>query len=255
MMTEYNESAPYRHASRRPVMAVVGGTESKRRRRAASIVDRVPARPRLCLPATTAAVLDSAAWRARWRESCSENTVGIYIAGCKGSLELGQRSGCPFPKIGSAIHVARRMVELNEERYGSVRIRDGAYVEEAGWDDWEPSRLSAQPTHPASPVRALPRELRVTLPLGVSAHDVEVLLNTAVEPISLAHLAGTPAGNALFRSRGCGLDDVLRYSPDRRAPVLATELCSFGPSADTLRLITTLEWALIRHVLAAGEEG
>ena len=227
------------------------GTERKRRRLAATITDRLAARPRLAMPLPTAPVFDGPAWRERWaRIRHGGEVVGCYVAGCAGSLKLGQLLGCPWPKLGTGIDVERRIDDLNRERYGALRVRGFEFVEEDGWSDWKPARFSARPTHPASPVRVLPRQLEVQLPPWVSAQDFEALFNAALEPVSLPFVVARPAGRDLLRSRGREVDDALRYSRSARGPVLVTELTSFGPSADAARLIAAIEWTLIRLVLA-----
>lgn len=152
--------------------------------------------------------------------------------------------------MGTAVDVDRRMGELNDERYGSLRIQDFCFVEEAGWGDWEPGRFSARPTHPASPVRVMPRQLQVQLPFWITPQDFENLFNAALEPVGLVHLVGRPSGRELIEARGCTRDDVVRYSRSARGPTLASELASFGSRADANRLVAIVEWIVIRIVLA-----
>ena len=232
-----------------PIKAVhPRGTE---RRRAACIAERLEARPRLAMPEPTDEVFNSAQWRKRWSAIRGMGEVtGCYAAGCTGSLKLGQILGCPWPKMGTAVDVDRRMGELNDERYGSLQIQNFSFVEEAGWSDWDAAKFSARPTHPASPVRVLARQLQVELPFWVTPQDFEALFNAALEPVALTHLIGRPAGRALIEGRGCTRDDVLRYSRSARGPVLATELASFGSRADAARLVTLVEWIVIGLVLA-----
>ena len=250
-MSGRNENTP-RLQWTMPSKAVHGrGREPQRRGRAARIADRLETRPRLAMPAPTGEVLDSAEWRRRWSAIRGMGEVtGGYAAGCTGSLKLGQVLGCPWPKMGTAVDVDRRMEELNDERYGSLRVQNFSFIEEAGWSDWEPGRFSARPTHPASPVRVMPRQLQVQLPFWITPQDFENLFNAALEPVSLVHLVGRPVGRDLIMARGCTHDDVVRYSRSARGPVLASELASFGSRADAARLVAIVEWIVIRIVLA-----
>ena len=249
-MSGRNENTP-RLRWTMPSKAVHGRGREPQRRGRAPIANRLDARPRLAVPPSTDDVLDSSVWRQRWSAIRHMGEVtGCYAAGCTGSLALGQILGCPWPKAGTAVDVDRRMGELNQERYGALRIQGFEFVEEPGWSDWEPARFSARPTHPASPVRVLARQLQVELPFWITPADFEALFNAALEPVSLTHLVGRPAGRELIQGRGCTRDDALRYSPSPRGPVLASELVSFGSRADANRLVATLEWIVIGLVLA-----
>lgn len=246
-----NENTTHLHWMRPIKAAHPRGTERQRRQTAAPIAERLEARPRLAVPPSTDAVLDSSLWRQRWSAIRHMGEVtGCYAAGCTGSLKLGQRLGCPWPKMGTAVDVDRRMDDLNQQRYGAQRIQGFEFIEEAGWSDWEPAKFSARPTHPASPVRVLARQLQVELPFWITPQDFEALFNAALEPVALTHLIGRPAGRAMIESRGCSRDDVLRYSRSASGPVLATELASLGSRADAARLVATVEWIVIGLVLA-----
>ena len=251
------------NGSKKPALTLVGtgdvvpasGTERKRRRLAATIVSPEPERPRLPVGDDTATILSSDAWRKRWGgiRPVAETTA-VYIAGCTGSMALSGLLGFPIFKVGTALDVPARSRKLNSERYGSVVIADLAVHDEPGWSDWEPAKLSARATHPASPVRVLARSLLIELPFWVTAADFEALLVAALEPVSLVGLAATPAGRALARRRGCSADVMLRFSRGRRGPVLATEISAMAPSGDGSRLIALIERMLIRLVLADGGE-
>ena len=233
------------------------GGARKQRRLAAAIAAPEPNRPRLPAQADTAAIFDSATWRKRWggMRPMAEVT-GCYIAGCTGSMAMAQTLGLVVLKPGTARDVDARMAKLNGERHGSVCIRDFAVHDEPGWSNWEPSKLSARPTHPASPVRVLPRQLSVELPFWVTPQDFEALLVAALEPVTLAHLAASPAGRDLCRRRGVTTDALLRYTHSARGPVLATEVAVVAPSADAGRLVALVEWILVRLVMAEdGWEG
>ncbi len=227
------------------------GGERKQRRLAATIAVPEPDRPRLPAQADTASVFDTEAWRKRWGSIRGVGeTTGVYIAGCTASMRLGGELGMPVLKPGTAQDVGTRIKQLNSERYGSLRIRDFAVHDEPGWADWEAARLSCRPTHPASPVRVLPRQLIVDLPFWISASDFEALLVAALEPIALASLAASPAGQALSRQRGGDPDMLLRYTRGKSGPILATEIAVIAPSGDTSRLVALIEWVLIRLVVA-----
>ena len=227
------------------------GGARKQRRLAATIAAPEPGRPRLPAQEDTAAVFSSAAWQDRWGGIRPvSDTLGVYVAGCTASMRLANLLGMPVLKIGTARDVGERMRKLNMERYGSLAIRGFSIVDEPGWDDWEASKLSARPTHPASPVRVLPRQLIIETPFWVSLSDIEALVVAAVEPITLAQLAARPDGQTLCRRRGCGKDDLLRYSRAKAGPVLATEIGIIAPSGDASRLVALLERIIIDLVLA-----
>ena len=227
------------------------GGERKQRRLAAAIKLPEADRPRLPLQQDTAAVFDTAAWLKRWGgiRPVAE-TTGVYVAGCSGSMRLGGELGMPTLKPGTAQDVDARMAKLNSERHGSLVVRDFAVADEPGWSDWEPARFSCRPTHPASPVRVTPRQLIVDMPFWISANDFEALVVAALEPITLASIAASPAGRALVTRRGCDLDSLLRYSRSARGPVLATEIGVVAPSGDASRLVSLIEWIVIRLVVA-----
>ena len=227
------------------------GSERKQRRLAGAIMLPEPDRPRLPVQADTAAVFGTEAWRKSWGSirAIGERT-GVYVAGCTSSMRLGGELGMPVLKPGTAQDVGTRIKQLNSERYGSLRIRDFAVHDEPGWADWEAARLSCRPTHPASPVRVLPRQLIVDLPFWISANDFEALLNAALEPTTLACLAASPVGQALSRQRGGDPDMLLRYTRGRSGPILATEIAVVAPSGDTSRLVALIEWVLISLVVA-----
>ena len=227
------------------------GGERKQRRLAATIAKPEPDRPRVPLQQDTAAVFDTERWRERWGGiRAVGETTGVYVAGCTASMRLGGELGMPVLKPGTAQDVGSRIKKLNSERYGSLRIRDFAIHDESGWDDWEPSKLSAVATHPASPVKVLPRQLNVELPFWVSAADFEALVVAALDPVSLVGIAATPAGRDLCRRRGVSVDALLRYSRSKGGPVLATEVAVVAPSGDASRLVAVVEWICIRLVMA-----
>ena len=123
-------------------------------------------------------------------------------------------------------------------------------MDEPGWSDWEPAKFSCRPTHPASPVRVTPRQLVVEVPFWVSASDFEALFVAAMESVTLASIAASPAGRALAKRRGCDPDTLLRYTRSKRGPVLATEIGIIAPSGDASRLVALIEWIVIRLVVA-----
>ena len=227
------------------------GSERKQRRLAATIALPEAGRPRLQMQQDTAAILDTATWRRRWAgiRPMAETTC-VYVAGCTGSMALAGILGMPVLKPGTAQDVDARMATLNGERHGSLVHRDFAVVDEPGWSDWEPAKLSSRPTHPASPVRVLPRQLVVELPFWISSADFEALLVAALEPITLASIAASPAGRALAKRRGCDPDALLRYTRCTRGPALATEIGVIAPSGDAARLVSLIEQILIRLVVA-----
>lgn len=227
------------------------GGERKQKRLAAAIAQPEPNRPRLPMQGNTATIFDTAAWLKRWGgiRGVAE-TTGAYIAGCTGSMKLAGILGAPILKPGTAQDVDARMAKLNSEHHGSLAIRDFKVVDEPGWSDWEPAQLSCRPTHPASPVRVLPRHINVELPFWVSAADFEALLVAALEPITLATIAASPVARTLIRRRGCSVDDLLRYTRSARGPVLATEIGLIAPSGDASRLVALIEWIVIRVVMA-----
>ena len=227
------------------------GGARKQRRLAATIALPEPNRPRLPAQADTAAIFDTAAWLKRWGGiRRMAETTGVYIAGCTGSMRLGGVLGMPTLKPGTAQDVDARIAKLNGERHGSLVQRNFAVVDEPGWSDWDPARFSCRPTHPASPVRVTPRQLVVELPFWVSASDFEALFVAALECITLASLAASPAGRALAKRRGFDPDALLRYTRSARGPVLATEIGVIAPSGDASRLVSIIEWILIRLVVA-----
>ena len=215
------------------------------------IEDVEPCRPRPSQPARAPNdTFATPAWRELWnRIRRSGNTTCAYIAGCSGTMTLGHRLGMPTLKAGTGEDVEARVRKLNQQRYGSLVVRDGTLVKEEGYDNWRPCKLSAPPCHPASPVRVLPRSLLITLPAWLTRSRFEAMLNGALEPIRLAHLAATPAVQDLCRRRGCDLDELLRFSRSARGPVLASEIAVIGPSADTARLVALIEAMLIGIVL------
>ena len=227
------------------------GGERKQRRLAAVISSPEPNRPRLPMQGDTAAVFDTAAWQKRWGgiRPVAETTA-VYVAGCTGSMKLGGVLGVPTLKPGTAQDVDARIAKLNGERHGSLVIRDFAVVDEPGWSDWEPAKFSCRPTHPASPVRVTPRQLVVEVPFWVSASDFEALFVAAMESVTLASIAASPAGRALAKRRGCDPDVLLRYTRSARGPVLATEIGVIAPSGDASRLVALIEWIVIRLVVA-----
>lgn len=207
-------------------------------------------RPRLPVQAETATIFGSAPWQTRWAAiRSSADTVSVYVAGCRGAMALGGALGLPVFKIGTAADVSARIAKLNQQRYGALRVRDFAIVEEPGWDSWSAARLSVPATHPASPVRVLARELLVELPSGVTAQDFEALLTAALEAIGLTTLAASADGRDLCRRRGCDRDAALRYSYSPTGPVLSTELAIVAASGDAAHLVTLIEWMVIRLVL------
>lgn len=231
------------------------GSERKQRRLAGVITAPEAARPQLPIQADTSTLLGSGAWRSRWAAlRPAADTVSVYVAGCQGAMALGGVLGVPLFKIGTTTDVSARMRKLNQQRYGALRVRDFAIVEEPGWDSWSAARLSAPATHPASPVRVLARELVVEVPCCISISDFEALFTAALEPIGLATLAASPEGRALCRRRGCDRDAVLRYSRAARGPVLSTELAIVAASGDAARLVALIEWIIIRLVLAGDGE-
>ena len=231
--------------------AISRGGERKQRRLAAVIAQPEPNRPRLPLQQDTAALFDTDAWRKRWAgiRGLAE-TTGVYVAGCTGTMMLGGILGAPVLKPGTAQDVGERMRKLNSERHGSLVVRDFAVVDEPGWADWEPAKLSCRPTHPASPVRVALRQLIVELPFWVSVADFEALFVAAMEVITLASIAASPAGRALAERRGCDADALLRYTRSAHGPVLATEIGVIAPSGDAIRLVALIEWIVIRLVIA-----
>lgn len=227
------------------------GGARKQRRLAATIEAPEPNRPRLPGQVDTSTIFDTQKWRERW---CGirpvAETTGVYVGGCTGSMRLAGKIGMPVLKPGTAQDVSARMAKLNGERHGSLVHRDFAIVDEPGWADWEPARFSCRPTHPASPVRVTPRQLIVELPFWISSADFEALLVAAMEVITLASIAASPAGRALAERRGCDPDSLLRYTRSTRGPVLATEIGVIAPSGDASRLVRLIEWIVIRVVLA-----
>ncbi len=232
------------------------GSERKQRLAAAIMVPE-PDRPRLPVQGDTAKIFDTPTWRTRWGGiRAVAETTGVYIAGCTGTMALAGILGMPILKPGTAQDVEARMRKLNGERHGSLVIRDFSVIDEPGWSDWEPAKFSCRPTHPASPVRVLPRSLTIELPFWVTRQDFEALIVAALEPVTLASIAGSPAGRALCRRRGCDPDTLLRYSRGKAGPVLATEIGVIAPSGDASRLVALVEWILIRLVVAGdGWEG
>ena len=227
------------------------GGERKQRRLAATIAAPEADSPRLPAQADTAAIFDTIAWRRRWGAIRGvAETTNVYVAGCTGCMRLAGEIGMPVLKPGTAQDVDARIAKLNGERHGSLVIRDFAVVDEPGWSDWEPAKFSCRPTHPASPVRVTPRQLVVELPFWVSASDFEALFAAALECITLASLAASPAGRALMKRRGCNSDALLRYTRSARGPVLATEIGVIAPSGDAGRLVALVEWIVIRVVMA-----
>ena len=226
------------------------GSDRKQRRLAGAITVPEPDRPRLPVQGDTAKIFDLPAWRKCWGGMrAMAETTGVYIAGCTGTMALGGAIGMPTLKPGTTQDVDARMRKLNSERYGSVAIRDFSIVDEPGWSDWEAAKLSGRPTHPASPVRVLPRQLLVDLPFWISVSDFEALFVAALEPISLASITGSPAGRVLCRRRGCDPDTLLRYTRSARGPILATEIGVIAPSGDASRLVALVEWIVIRLVV------
>ena len=227
------------------------GGERKQRRLAAAIAQPEPNRPRLPAQADTAAIFDTAGWQKRWGgiRPVAETTA-VYVAGCTGSMKLGGVLGVPTLKPGTAQDVDARISKLNSERHGSLVHRGFAVVDEPGWSDWEPARFSCRPTHPASPARVTPRQLIVELPFWISSADFEALLVAALECITLASIAASPAGRALAKRRGFDPDVLLRYTRSARGPVLATEIAVIAPSGDASRLVSLIEWIVIRVVMA-----
>ena len=231
-------------------IATPQGTERKRRRLAGTIAAPEPNRPRLPAQSDTAAVFDSAAWQARWHATRpTANSTSVYVAGCLGTGATGALLGVPVFKPGTARDVGARIAKLNRGRYGSLAIRNFALVSDEGWSTWEACKLSARPTHPASPVRVLPRHLAVEFPGWVTPQDVEALLVAALEPITLAHLATSPAGRTLAKRSAGGIDELLRFTPGARGPVLASEISVFAPSGDAGLLVALVEWIVIRLLL------
>ncbi len=248
-MTEQNENRKKLNLVSSDVTSKGGAR--KQRRLAAAIAAPEPNRPRLPAQVDTSTIFDTQKWRERW---CGiravAETTGVYVAGCTGSMSMAQMLGLVVLKPGTARDVDARMAKLNGERHGSVSIRDFAVHDEPGWSDWEPSKLSARPTHPASPVRVLPRQLSVELPFWVTPQDFEALLVAALEPVTLAHLAASPVGRDLCRRRGVTTDALLRYTRSARGPVLATEVAVVAPSADAGRLVALVEWIVVSLVTA-----
>ncbi len=227
------------------------GSERKQRRVAATIAAPEADRPRLPAQADTAEIFDTIAWRRRWGAIRGvAETTNVYVAGCTGSMRLAGEIGMPVLKPGTAQDVDARIAKLNGERHGSCVIRDFAVVDEPGWSDWEPARFSCRPTHPASLVRVTPRQLIVELPFWISSQDFEALFVAALECITVASIAASPAGRALAKRRGFDPDALLRYSRSSRGPVLATEVAVIAPSGDASRLVAVIEWILIRVVMA-----
>ncbi len=230
------------------------GSDRKQRRLAGAIMEPEPDRPRLPAQGDTAKIFDLPAWRKYWGGMrAMAETTGVYIAGCTGTMALGGALGMPILKPGTAQDVEARIRKLNSARYGSLLIRDFSVVDEPGWSDWEAAKLSCRPTHPASPVRVLPRQLLVDLPFWISVNDFEALITAALEGISLASIAGSPVGRALCQRRGCDPDALLRYTRSARGPVLATEIGIIAPSGDAGRLVALVEWIVIR--LVVGDDG
>ena len=246
--------------NKKPALKLVAGGQQqgparKHRRLAAAIPAPEPGRPRLPAQDDTAAIFSTEAWRDRWGGIRPvSDTLGVYVAGCSGSIRLANLLGMPVLKAGTARDVGGRMRGLNAERYGSLAIRNFTIVDEPGWDDWEAAKLSCRPTHPASPVRVLPRQLVVETPFWVTLPDIEALVVAALEPITLAQFAARPDGQALCRRRGCDKDDLLRYSRSKAGPVLATEIGVIAPSGDASRLVALLERIIIDLVMADGGE-
>ncbi len=233
-----------------PVETARGG-ERKRRRLAATIARPEPNRPRLPAQGDTAAMFDTESWRRRWAAiRPMAETTNVYVAGCPGTMALGGILGVPIFKPGTAQDVGARMRKLNAQRYGSVVISDFAVHDEQGWSAWEAAKLSAPSTHPASPVRVLPRSLAVELPFWITPQDFEALIQAALDPITLASVAASPLGRALCRQRGCDPHTLLRYSRGPRGPKMATEICAMAPSGDAGRLVALAEWIVIHLVVA-----
>ena len=221
-----------------------------------SIEGAEPCRPRLRQPTRDSNItFASPEWREPWdRVRRSGHHTTAYIAGCSGTLALGRRLGMPTFKCGTGEDVEARINKLNQQKYGNLVVHDGAFVKEEGFDNWQPSKLSAPPCHPASPVRVLPRALLITLPGWVSVNKFEARFNAALEHVSLVHLAANPVWQDLCRQRDCPIDENLRYSHSARGPVLASEIVVIGPSADTARLVAVIEKMLISIVLGDDPE-
>ena len=226
------------------------GGERKQNRLAAVIASPEAERPRVPAQGDTAEVFDTSAWQARWAAiRPAAGTTGVYICGCAGTMALSGALGLPIRKVGTAQDVGARMGELSGQRYGSLVVRDFAVVDEPGWANWEPAKISCRPTHPASPVRVLPRQLAVALPPGISAADFEAMLVAALALTTLAHLAASPAGQDLCRRRGASIDDLLRFSRRAGGRVLATEIGVMAPAGDASRLVALVEWMIIGLVM------
>ena len=232
------------------------------RRKAVRLAPAIPAlvagRSRLPEPDPALSAVFDAPWWARnygtRRAECS--TLCAYIAGCLGTSALAAILGAPTFKVGTAEDCEARIDDLNRQRYGSYAVLDGRMVEQSGYNTWQLARLSAPPTHPLSPVRVMPRWLLIEVPSFLSANELEFMLNHELEPFQLARVAGTAAGRAQCRQRGCDPDLFMRYSRNGRALELATELTLIGPSADATRLIGLIEAMLVAIVRAhAGGEG
>lgn len=191
-------------------------------------------------------------FRARYRPG-DERTV--YAARCPGLGELASDSKLQLSKVSSCKggRLSERIHELNADRYGGTVLDEGRPRIEVGWDDWYAIKLNPRVgPSPGSPVTLVERGLLVRLPATMGPRQFDDEFDEIVQRGAFQPWLSKRDGK-----RHCALADFEPMKAQRfttnghdSEPRIseAKELCVFRRGRDHDRLISIIEYIILRHL-------
>jgi hypothetical protein len=204
------------------------------------------------LVSTPSGVFESADFRRLYKPG---QFVQAYAAGCTGLRALANKLDMPLRKVGLTQNddVRIRISEFSRDSYGgTIRVGDDFRVE-AGFDNYVVSQLVySTPISPKSPAQPLPRSISIRLPLSLSFDAFELLLQEALDPISLSSWIQTGDGVRHLAALRASKDHAARFTDYRYGggvqPKPAKEILIFRPRQDGDRLVALIERIILRHL-------
>ncbi|MFI3905545.1 hypothetical protein [Ochrobactrum sp. S1502_03] len=203
----------------------------------------------------TNAILSSAAFSANFEAGIIRD---IYIAGCPGLKHLKGQLSIPIFKVGECAQdrIADRIKQQSKDQYGSYYKINGDWpVQDEGYDEYSALQIYIPETlHENSPVRALTRGLRVTLPKGMSRQQFSNRFQRKLSSCSWIEWRKTEDAIAHFERKNINPDIIDRYTDygtgEKYDISQATELyCIRNENAqDCKRLIAVIENVILEHM-------
>ncbi|MBX9651060.1 MAG: hypothetical protein K2X57_28825 [Xanthobacteraceae bacterium] len=198
----------------------------------------------------------SFAWAPYTEDFHAGTRVAVYIAVCDGLISTSKAASLSCAKIGFSTRpddLASRFLELNQDRYGSLRMLEGRMLEDAGYDSWEPLRLPASGHTHDSPVERRPRSLIVSLPASMAVDLFDDALNAMLAPMLVSTWIEMTDGKRFAEHHGFDPEALHRFTahtfPDGSVRLKkAQEIAVFRRKQDTDKLVMAIEGVIARQL-------